>query len=137
MGAMAYWAGQSKQQAAWFWLNVAIALAALFVDFRLRILIAVCVAFILFFTRNILIKEWLKLQQMTHYLGTISYALFLVHFSVVMLANAVFSWFKFSDSLMGFVFMIFSWIASLILADIFYRRIEKPAISFLKLRVSQ
>ena len=137
MGAMAYWAGQSKQQAAWLWLNAAIALAALFVDFRLRILIAVCVAFILFFTRNIQIKEGLKLQKITHYLGTISYALFLVHFSVVMLANAVFGWFKLSDSVTGFIFMIFSWIASLILADIFYRRIEKPAISVLKLRVSQ
>lgn len=136
MGAMAYWAGQREQQAAWLWLNVAIALAALFVDFRLRILIAVGVAFILFLTRNMQIKEGLKLQKITHYLGTISYALFLVHFSVVMLANAAFGWFKLSDSLTGIVFMIFSWLASLILADIFYRRIEKPAISVLKLSVS-
>jgi peptidoglycan/LPS O-acetylase OafA/YrhL len=82
------------------------------------------------------IKEGFKLQKIMHYLGTISYALFLVHFSVVMLANAVFGWFKFSDSLTGFVFMIFSWVASLILADIFYRRIEKPSISGLKLSVS-
>jgi hypothetical protein len=52
-----------------------------------------------------------------------------------MLANAVFGWLKLNDSLTGFVFMIFSWAASLILADIFYRRIEKPAISVLKLSV--
>ncbi len=136
MGAMAYWAGQSTRQAAWLWLNIAIALAALFVDFRLRILIAVGVALILFFTRNTKIKEGFKLQKVTHYLGTISYALFLVHFSVVMLANAVFGWFKFSNSLAGFVFMIFSWLASMVLADIFYRRIEKPASSALKLSVS-
>lgn len=136
MGAMAYWAGQREQQAAWLWLNVAIALAALFVDFRLRILIAVGVAFILFFTRNIQIKDGFKLEKILHYLGTISYALFLVHFSVVMLANAVFGWFELSDSVAGFVFMIFSWLASLVLADIFYRRIEKPTISVLKLSVS-
>jgi peptidoglycan/LPS O-acetylase OafA/YrhL len=136
MGAMAYWAGQREQQAAWLWFNVAIALAALFVDFRLRILIAICVAFILFLTRNVQIKEEFKFQKITHYLGTISYALFLVHFSVVMLANAVFGWLKLSDSLTGFVFMILSWLASLILADFFYCRIEKPVISVLKLNVS-
>jgi peptidoglycan/LPS O-acetylase OafA/YrhL len=136
MGAMAYWAGQREQQAAWLWLNVAIALTALFLDFRLRILIAVSVALILFFTRKMQIKEGFKLQKITHYLGTISYALFLVHFSVVMLANAVFGWFKLSDSLTGFVFMVFSWLASLILADIFYRRIEKPAITVIKLSVN-
>lgn len=136
MGAMAYWGGQRGQQAAWLWLNVAIALAALYVDFRLRILIAVCVALILFFTRNMQIKEGFKLQKIMHYLGTISYALFLVHFSVVMLANAVFGWFKFSDPLTGFIFMLFSWLASLILADVFYRRIENPVISVLKLGVS-
>jgi len=136
MGAMAYWAGQREQHAAWLWLNAAIALVALFVDFRLRILIALCVAFMLFLTRNMQMNENFKLQKMTHYLGTISYALFLVHFSVVMLANAVFGWLKLSDSLMGFVFMMFSWLISLLVADIFYRRIEKPAISYLKLRHS-
>jgi peptidoglycan/LPS O-acetylase OafA/YrhL len=136
MGAMAYWAGQREQQAAWLWLNVAIALASLFVDFRLRILIAVCVALMLFYTRNMQIKEGFKLQKIVHYLGTISYALFLVHFSVVMLANAIFGWFKLSDSLTSFVFMLFSWLASLVLADIFYRRIEKPIISVIKLSVS-
>ena len=135
MGMIAYWAGQREQLAAWLWLNVAIVIAALFVDFRLRILIAVCVAFILFLTRNVQIKESSKLQKMTHYLGTISYSLFLVHFSVVMLANAIFGWFKLNDSLMGFVFMILSWLVSLMLADFFYRRIEKPVIAVIKLRV--
>lgn len=136
MGMIAYWAGQREQLATWLWINIAIVLTALFIDFRLRILIALCVAFILFLTRNVQINEEFKLQKMTHYLGTISYALFLVHFSVVMLTNAVFGWFKFSDSLTGFVFMILSWLASVILADLFYRRIEKPVMSVLKLRVS-
>ena len=136
MGAMAYWAVQRKQQAAWFWLTLAIALAALFVDFRLRILIAAAVAFILFLTRDVQIREQFRLQKITYYLGKISYALFLVHFSVVMFANTVFGWLKLSDPVTGSVFMLFSWLASLLLADIFYRRIEKPAVTVLKLSIS-
>jgi len=134
MGAMAYWAGLREHLAAWFWLNVAIAVAALFADFRLRILLALCVAFILLFTRNVQIKNGFMLLKLMHYLGKVSYSLFLVHFSVVMLANAVFGWFKLTGTIAGMVFMMFSWIASLILADIFYRMIEKPATAALKLR---
>jgi len=133
MGAMAYWAGLREHLAAWFWLNAAIAAAALIADFRLRILIALCVAFILFFTKNVQVKKELRLLGLMHYLGKVSYSLFLVHFSIVMLANAVFGWLKFSGSLAGFVFMMFSWIASLVLADIFYRMVEKPATAALKL----
>jgi len=132
LGAMAYWAGLREHLAAWFWLNAAITLTALVADFRLRIVIALGVALILFFTRNVRIK---KAPGFVHYLGTISYALFLVHFSVVMLANAVFGWLKLSSSLAGLSFMMFSWLASLALADIFYRKVEKPAIAAIKLRV--
>lgn len=135
MGAMAYWAGQRDQHAVWLWLNVAIALAALYVDFRLRILIAASVALILFASRNRQILEKSRLQKIIHYLGTISYALFLVHFSVLMLANAIFDWLHLTSSLTGLIFMVLAWALSLVLADVFYRRLESPAISIFKLRV--
>lgn len=134
MGTVACWAGQRDYLARWLVLNVAIAIAALVVEFRLRILIAVCTALILFCTRNVRSKEGFKLQGALHYLGTISYALFLVHFSVLMLMNAVFGWLKLSSSIAGCVFMVISWLASVILADIFYRRIELPISLVLKLR---
>ncbi len=134
MGAVACWAGQRDYLARWFVLNIAIAIAALVVEFRLRILIAVCTALILFFTRNVRSLGGSKLQDSLHYLGTISYALFLVHFSVLMLMNAVFSWLELSSPIAGCVFMVLSWLASVISADFFYRRIELPLGQVLKLR---
>lgn len=133
LGAVVYWVNQRSSLVVWWWLSVAISIVALFVDFRMRILIALLVALILFFTRNVQFARAVKLQGLVHYLGTISYALFLVHFSVLMLTNAIFGWFQFSSVTAGFGFMVVSWVLSLILADFFYRRLEKPIVALLKL----
>lgn len=132
MGALAYSASHRWHSAAWFWLNILLATLALFVDFRLRILIAVLVALILFSTGNMQIKLGSLHQKIIHYLGTISYSLFLVHFSVLMMTNAIFSSLEITSPIAGVFFMLSSWICSLILADFFYRKIEKPTTTLLK-----
>ena len=137
MGAIAYAAGQRGHTSAWLWLNMAFAVTAIFIDFRLRILIAVSVALTLFLTRHMQINVQTKLQRFVHYLGMISYSLFLVHFSVLMLSNATFSWLNFNDPLLGSIFMLLTWIISLALADRFHYKIEKPVVALLKLRVKK
>ena len=132
LGALAYSASHLRHSAIWFWFNILLAALALCIDFRLRILIAVIVALILFYIGNKQIKLGALHQKIIHYLGTISYALFLVHFSVLMIANSIFSWFEIINPLAGGFFMLITWIGSLILADFFYRRIEKPATALLK-----
>ena len=72
MGALAYSASQRGHSAIWFGLNILLATLALFVDFRLQILIAVLVALVLFSTSNMQIKFGLLHQKIIHYLGTIS-----------------------------------------------------------------
>jgi peptidoglycan/LPS O-acetylase OafA/YrhL len=135
MGAIAYWASQRGHSTVWLWLNVLLATLALLIDFRLRILIAVLVALILFATNHVQIRQGFVLQKIIHYLGMISYSLFLVHFSVLMITNAIFSWLNITNPASGIFFMLISWIGSLILANFFYRRIEKPATSLLKFGV--
>ena len=137
MGAVAYYAGQREHSNAWLWLNITIAMTAILIDFRLRILIAALTALSLFFTRNMQIKEHVKQQRLIHYLGSISYALFLVHFSVLMLANAVFSWLNPTNSVLACIFILFTWAASLLLADLFHRKIEKPTTLYLKLKTQK
>lgn len=134
MGAIAYFAGQRERSAVWLWLIVSIAITAITIDFRLRILIAICVAITLFLSRNVQINTYLKQQKFIHYLGTISYALFLVHFSVLMLTNAIFSWLNIQNSWLACIFMLFTWAASLSLAIFFHKKIEKPITSYLKLK---
>jgi len=135
MGAIAYWASQRGHSTVWLWLNVLLATLALFIDFRLRILIAVLVALILFSTNHMQIKQGFIQQRIIHYLGKISYSLFLVHFSVLMMTNAIFSWLNITNPTSGILFMLISWIGSVILADFFYRQIEMPATSFFKFGV--
>lgn len=135
MGAIAYWASQRGHSTVWLWLNVLLATLALFIDFRLRLLVAVLVALIVFSTSHVQIKQGLVQQKVMHYLGITSYSLFLVHFSVLMITNAIFSWLNVTNPASGVFFMLISWIGSLILADFFYRQIEKPATSLLKFSV--
>ncbi|ADI30669.1 acyltransferase family protein [Methylotenera versatilis] len=135
LGAIAYYAGQREHSNAWLWLNISIAMTAILIDFRLRILIAALTALALFFTRNVHIKAYVKQQRFIHYLGSISYALFLVHFSVLMLANAIFSWLNLKNSLLACLFMLLTWAASLVLADLFHRKVEKPTTLYLKQKV--
>lgn len=137
MGAIAYAAGQRGHSSGWLWLNVMLAITAIFIDFRLRILIALLVALTLFFSRNVHITEHTALQKSIHYLGMISYALFLVHFSVLMLTNVIFGWLKLSDPLSGSLFMLMTWVASLAVAVVFYYQVERPVVALLKLRVKK
>ena len=134
MGAIAYYTGQREHSKAWIWLILLLAMIAIFIDFRLRILIAAFTALTLALTQSIQIKEYVKLQKCIHYLGTISYSLFLVHFSVLMLASAIFSWLNITGSLVAYIFALITWISSLLLADFFHRKVEQPATLFLKLR---
>jgi peptidoglycan/LPS O-acetylase OafA/YrhL len=135
MGAIAYFAGQREHSSAWLWLIIFVAITAIYIDFRLRVLIAVSVALTLFLTRNVQIKNYINQQKLIHYLGTISYSLFLVHFSALMLTNAIFGWLSIADPMIGCIFMIITWVASLSLAGYFHRKIEKPITSYFKLRV--
>ena len=134
MGAIAYFSGQREHSTKWFWLIIALAFGAIAIDFRMRILIASCVALTLFLTRNVQFKEFAKQQRFLQYLGSISYSLFLVHFSVLMLTNAIFGWLEITNSWLGCMFMLFTWLVSLSLADFFHRKIEKPMTTYLKLR---
>jgi len=137
MGAIAYYAGQREHSNAWLWLNLSMAMTAILIDFRLRILIAALTALALFFTRNAQIKNHQKQQKFIHYLGSISYALFLVHFSVLMLTNAIFSWLNLTESWLACIFMLLTWAISLILADLFHHKIEKPTAWYLKLKTQK
>ncbi len=135
LGAMAFWSSQRGHSKKWFWLNVLLAIAALLIEFRVRIMIAALIALALFFTNNKHFELTALLQKSIHYLGTTSYSLFLVHFSVLMISNAIFSWLEINNPTHGILFMLISWIASLFVADIFYRKIEKPTTAILKFKM--
>lgn len=58
------------------------------------------------------------------YISVTSYALYLVHFSLVL--SPMVHFFTFSDQLWSWVYYFFFWIASLFLAHLLYKYFEKP-----------
>lgn len=146
LGALAWWARRQSQtgqttmpntpplyaRALFVW-TIAFGLVALAVDFRLRVALAIGVAVALVFWGTAA-SHWLtthrKASTIIKTLSLQSYALFLVHFPVLLLVNAGFTRFGFSAELASasssLCWGIAGWAASLWAANLFYRWIESP-----------
>ena len=127
MGVLAFHINQRARPLPWLALLVAVAGMALYVDFRGRILLALCVAVALVLLRNVSISQGRKLPQRVAYLGLNSYALFLVHFSLCLLGNALFVRMGWHSPAEGVSMLLLIWLASNLLADQFFRHIELPS----------
>ena len=127
LGAAAWWAGDHRRPAGWLALIAAVGLAALAFDFRTRIAVALAVALLLAISRRTgLIERWPDWTPFA-FLGRISYALFLIHFPVVLLANALFSRFGWLSPGMAVFGILATWAVSVGMAALFYRYVETPA----------
>ena len=127
LGAAAWWAGDKTRPSWWIALIAGIAVAALLVDFRLRIALALAVALLLTTSRrNGLLERWPDLPAFA-FLGRISYALFLIHFPLVLLANAVFVHFDWITPTAAVLGILATWTASIAAATAFHRFVEIPA----------
>jgi len=133
MGAAACWAGRSRQPALGLMLLATVGVLALVLEFRTRIALALCVALLLG------LMQWQRrsqtpvqhplpdrLRRVASQLGKISYALFLLHFPVLMLGNALYVKLGLSSARVAALFMLGCWIASLLLAYAFERWVEAP-----------
>ena len=97
-------------------------------------MIALSVTIILFLTANMQQAKTSTWHNLLRYLGKISYSLFLVHFPILLLMKAAFVGMEFKSTMPGGIAMLITWAASLLMADILYRTVEKPAEKILKSR---
>ena len=129
LGAAAWWASDRRQMSAWLGVIACIVIAALVVDFRLRIGLALAIALLLGFSRrNGILERWPNARPLG-FDGKISYSIFLVHFPVLLLANGLYARFEFESPLSGMLGLILAVSASIVAATLFYRWIESPAAS--------
>jgi peptidoglycan/LPS O-acetylase OafA/YrhL len=129
LGAAAWWASDRRQMSAWLGVIATITIAALIIDFRLRIGLALAVALLLGFGRRSgLLEQWPNAWPLA-FLGQISYSLFLVHFPVLLLANGLYAKLGLDSTLSAMIGLVLAWTASLITATLFYRWVESPAAS--------
>ncbi|MBS1161370.1 MAG: Acyltransferase 3 [Proteobacteria bacterium] len=129
LGAAAWWASERRQMSAWLGVIATVAIAALVVDFRLRIALALGVALLLGFGRRSgWLESWPNFRPLA-FLGQISYSVFLVHFPVLLIANALYTRFAPASTGAALLSLGLAWAASILAATLFYRWIESPAAS--------
>lgn len=132
LGAAAFWAGNARRPGWLLVLLAGVGLLALVFDFRERIALALTVALLLGLlqwrknTTESRLRLPASLSKVVALLGKTSYALFLVHFSVLMLGNALFAHLGLGDSWLIWLFLLGCWASCMGLAVGFERWVEAP-----------
>lgn len=127
MGCAAYWAANADRPYMQLSLLLLVGLAALFVEFRARIAIALCVALLLGhfsrlgYARGSDRSLGAPIQSSIQALSNSSYALFLVHFPFVMLGNALYAKLGLTSSASAAATILMCWALSMGLATLFER----------------
>jgi peptidoglycan/LPS O-acetylase OafA/YrhL len=130
LGALAWWLSCSGRLQ---WdgrtlagvLLVLLGCLALAVEFRIRIAVALIVAFMLAQSRMTHVLENWPHQAEIGWLARISYSVFLVHFPVCLVVNAFFMRFLDPDPWMSLLGMGVAWGLSLVAGAAFYRWVEE------------
>ena len=137
LGAATYWATRHGHTRGWFVAIAAIAAGALWLDYRSRILVALFVACLIGLARcSGTLERWPK-SRVIGWLGQISYSVFLIHFPVCLVINALFERFAPHTPLVQLGGILLAWAASLASGALFHYQVEKRAQAWLSGRRSQ
>ena len=132
LGALVHWAGRSQWRGGWLLLLSALVVSALLFEFRGRIALAGGTALALAWLQQrhdagLSLIRGPRLGALVGHLGTHSYALFLIHFPICLLVNALFEHKDPEHALAALAAMLGAWLLSNLAAVAFYRWIESPA----------
>ena len=133
LGMLAFWAGRSPHARYSLALLALLGVLALVVQFRGRIAVALVVALWLGVA-----QAWPRLQQWPRHAGLqtagqMSYSVFLIHFPICLLVNAVVSHLWPTQALINLLGMLLALCLSLAAGAVLYRRVEARPVSVPKL----
>ena len=128
LGALTYWGTQPKRVSFWFIAAVFLAVTALWLDFRIRILVALLFSCGLGIARSTgIVESWPKVKLIA-WLSEISYSVFLVHFPVCLVINTIFERFAPHAPTIQLVGMLVAWFASIGSGALLHSLVERPAL---------
>ena len=139
LGALTYWATTTEpteHKADWLLLIAAAVCLALIVDFRSRIALALITALALGLSRRWGFLETRPQSKLLAYLGKISYSVFLVHFPVIIVINAVFTRISPDSAAINAFGFVFAWASSIAAGALFYHYIESRSSQWQKLTLA-
>lgn len=131
LGVMARWSAQWPQAWArrgWMVAIAVLGVLALLLEFRHRVALALAVALWLATAQRVAWNRPLPcwVESPLHTLGRSSYALFLVHFPVLLLGNALFAALELNGAVAGGALFLAVWGVSVLLGWAFERWVEAP-----------
>lgn len=132
-GVVAYWVGNlpaGRVQTGLIVLGTVLALAALAVDWRTRVALALGVAVLMALSQA---RGWLYTwpqSRVVGYLGNISYGVFLMNFPVGLVVNAAFSRFAPADVATQTAGVLLAWVGTVAAGAVFFRVVEQPLRRF-------
>ncbi|MEG2156049.1 MAG: acyltransferase, partial [Burkholderiaceae bacterium] len=126
LGALV-WLWREQPRRLLMGLVAALSIAALWLEWRDRIALAGVTALLLAWNQGRPWQPGERLAAGVAYLGQHSYALFLIHFAVLLLVNAGFVLAAPEQPWIGLVAMLGAWLLSNLAAEPFHRWVELPA----------
>ena len=132
LGMLAFWASHTSRPGAWLLAIAVLGGAALALDFRGRLLVALVVAFgLVWLQRGFLTlrpTHWLRPPGWLHRplvrIGKMSYSIFLIHFPVCLLVNALVSHFWPTQVLVNALGLLAAFVLSVWTGSVLYRCVE-------------
>lgn len=129
LGVFARWAMNSANWRRAFGVLTVLAVLALVVDFRVRLAVAGVTAGLLCWSLRWQLAP--LAAALSRYLARTSYALFLTHFSVLLLVNMVTSRWIGESRAGNFAGILVAWGLANLVAHVFHRWVEQPALQWI------
>lgn len=127
LGSLAFWVSAPERSPVALLVLGAVVVAALILDFRLRIAVALAVALLLGAARRGgWLEHWPRARGLAFF-GRISYSVFLVHFPVCLVVNALVFHLVPHQPVLNALGMVLAWALSNAAGAVFHRYVERGA----------
>jgi peptidoglycan/LPS O-acetylase OafA/YrhL len=130
LGVLVYWTVNRIVSPVWLAVLAASAMVAVMIDFRPRLLVALTVAGVITIAHHMRLSERWRPAPWLSFLGRISYSLFLVHFPVCILINAIVFRYFHADPTANAAGLLVAWIASIGAGWVLYETVERRTERF-------
>jgi peptidoglycan/LPS O-acetylase OafA/YrhL len=128
LGLILAWVRTGAAQRTWFWVYALLVVVAIAIDFRSRLLVALATGLIVMAAQHFgWISHWPR-SRLVRWLAGISYSLFLVHFPVSLVVNALWSSHVPGTPWLSLLGMATAYSASMAMAVIFHYGVERRVV---------
>ena len=125
LGVLAAWAKRSSFENRVFWFTAALAVGALWVEYRTRLSLALITAVWLVIKPKGMVR-WTPVKRVVHRLSNSAYVLFLTHFGIIVLASALWNLSQASEPVAALAMTGLAWLLCVAVGLFLHEKVEVP-----------